>query len=164
MENLREDTKNVTICGRNFIIKKFNALTGSYMLIRIGALVAPIMFSAFGNTNMSNININDIGEIQKNINMKDIDFSKISNTLLNLSESEFRTIQTKCLQVCYEQLPAGQAQVMDINGKFGVMNIERDVKVVMALTVHTLIFNIKDFFGEDLSSLMGGVLSLPQQN
>lgn len=153
-----ENYKNVVINERTFRIKKFNALTGGYMLIKIATILAPFL----STLNLSKFK--DVKEVSE-VKLDSLNISGIAAELGKLSENDFRYVQEKCLQVCSEVLPAGFTPVLNDNGSFGVMGLEEDTMTVLSLTVHTLIFNVKGFFhGSPLASLLGGLLTTSPQD
>lgn len=150
----KQEFKKVTIKNREFIIRKFDALTGSYTLLKVGGIFAPFL----KNIDLTKIDINaDKSEL-----IKEVDIASIAGGLTRMPEEDFMYIQRKCLQVCYESLPAGSAQVLTNQNTPGINDF--DFKLAMALTIQALIFNITDFFGEDLSSFLLEGLNLSQQN
>lgn len=154
MPDKRENFKKIQIQGRNFIIRKFDALTGSYTVLKIGALFAPL----FKNIDFSKIDINSEDKMK---NISAIDLTGIGASLSTLKEEDYLYVQRKCLQVCYEDLPAGSAQVLKENLSFGVAEI--DSKTVLALMIQTILFNVTDFFPANLLDLITGGLDTNQQ-
>ncbi|MCR8961663.1 hypothetical protein O0550_00365 [Brevibacillus halotolerans] len=150
--------KDVEINGRKFRVRKFPAKVGSFMIIKLTAILAP-MFAGI-KANLKAKSVDD------NINMEDmddIDIKGVLEQLNNLSEKDFDYIQEKALSVCYELLPVGLAPVLQANGAFGVEDLEDDTVTVMALTVHALTFNLTSFFqGSGLGGLVKGLVSSKQ--
>ncbi|MBG9773568.1 phage tail assembly chaperone [Brevibacillus laterosporus] len=147
--------KDVEINGRKFRVRKFPARVGSFMIIKLTAILAP-MFAGI-KQNLKAKSADDI------INMDDIDITGVLEQLNNLSEKDFDYIQEKALSVCYETLPAGLTPVLHANGAFGVEDLEDDTVTVMALTVHALTFNLTSFFqGSGIKGLVKGLVSSPQ--
>lgn len=146
----REIFKTVEISGRKWRIGKFDAMTGSYMLIKVTGIIAPLL------KGLDRINLKD-GELP---DIKGIDTAGAMSGLSGLSEDDFNYVYNKCLQVCFEDLPGGPAQVLNPNGTFGVIGLDFDAATTLALTAHTLIFNVANFFsGNPLASALGGTLS-----
>lgn len=150
-----ENHKDVTINERTFRIKKFDARTGAFMLLKITGMIAPLLkgvdlnkfttITSPGDIDLSGLNLTSI-------------LSELGNLLCNLSEEDFTYIQDKCLKLCSEALPAGLTPVLAANGAFGVLNLEEDTMTVLALTVHTIMFNVQGFFsGSPLASMLGGL-------
>lgn len=133
----RETSKIVPLDGRKFRINKFDAMTGSYIAYKLMGEMLPMGLSAkVGAPSSSNI----------------------------MSKADFVDLQKDCLKACAEMLPAGDAQVMNEDGTWGVNDLEKDAKTVLALTIHVLTFNIMGFFDESLLSSMAEAMSiiLPQ--
>lgn len=147
-----EDCKEVEIKDRKFVIRKFDARTGSFMLIKVTGLIAPML---------KGLDLNKIqAKAEGAFDLNDIDIPKIVSGLTSLSEDDFNYVYNKSLQVCFENLPAGPTQIMNPDGTFGVIGLETDSATTMALVAHTLIFNVKGFFeGSPLASVLGGFLS-----
>lgn len=147
------NTKTVEINGRTFILKKMDARTGSYMLFKLMKLLPPIL----EGIDFEKLDLD-------NLNLKDMNFTKMLNPIFELPENEFRYIQDNCLKVIDEMLPAGPQPVLNKNGEWGINAIQNDMGLVMNLTIQSLIFNVQGFFeGSPLSSLMTS-LNLSQLN
>lgn len=144
----REKSKIVEIGNRKFVINRFDAFTGSYILYTLMEKMLPMMLE-------SKV------PVSKGENLSNV----LPATRLSMTREEFKSFQIDCLRVCQEVLPAGNMPVIGANGNFGVMNLENDVSTVLQLTIHALMFNIVDFFkGNDLSSLMTGLPGIKSQN
>ena len=138
-----EKTKYATIGDRKFVVKKYDARTGSYIAFKVAGLLAP----AFeGILNMK--------DLEGGINLTKI-LAPALSALSSLPEADFMDIQTKSLRVCYEALPAGETRVLNDDGTFGAVGLEDDAATVMALTVHALIFNLTGFFQGGLLAGLG---------
>ena len=147
-----EDFKEVEIKNRKFVIKKFDARTGGYMLVKVTGLIAPM----FKGLDLKKMQAKEDGAFDLN----DIDISSIVSGLTSLSESDFNYIHDKCLQVCMENLPAGPTRVMNPDGSFGVIGLETDSASTLSLVAHALMFNVSSFFsGSPLAGMLGGFLS-----
>lgn len=145
MDNI-ENYKDIELSGRKWRIKKFDARTGSYILFKVLGLFTPVLKS---------LDIKSIKEIKdENINL-----TEIAANMMSLEEKDFKYIQDKCLQVCYEILPGGPAPVLNDSGNYGVIGIENDIATVLGLTAHALVFNISGFFAASHSTLLGGIIS-----
>jgi hypothetical protein len=152
-----DNYKDVIINERTFRIKKFDALTGSFMLLKITGLLAPL----FKNLNMAKLK--DVKEVSE-VNLDAFNISGIMVEIGNLSEKDFNYVQEKCLRVSSEVLPAGLVPVLNENGAFGVTGIEEDTMTVLALTAHAIIFNVQGFFqGSPLQALTAGMLGTFRQ-
>ena len=154
---MTENYTDVEISGRKFRIKKFDARTGSFMMIKITGLLAPLF---------KNIDLGKFKDVKEasDVKLDAFNISGIMTELGSLSEKDFNYVQDKCLQVCSEVLPAGMTPILNSNGSFGVLGLEEDTMTVLALTAHTLIFNVKGFFSASpLASLLGGLLTTSPQ-
>ena len=148
-------SKNIEINGRNFLLTKLDARTGSYMLFKLIKILTPIFKS---------IKLGDSEDVREDAKLDDVNITDLMSSIFDLPESEFRYIQDNCLRVVQELLPAGPANVLDAHGNYGVLNIEFDTMLLMNLTVQSLIFNVSGFFeGSPLTSLMNK-LTTSQQN
>lgn len=145
--------KDVQIGKRNFRIKKFSAKTGSFVLIKVTKILAPL----FAGIKLSNV------KSPEDVNVDDINITRAIEQLSDISEQDFNYLQEQALRVCYEILPGGLAQVLNENGMFGVEDMEDDTATVMALMVHALAFNVTSFFqGNGLQGLLAGLASNQQ--
>jgi hypothetical protein len=151
MKPVVENYNDVEINGRKFRIKKFNARTGSFMLIKITTLLGPL----FKNIDLKKFKgVKEVSDVK----LEGFNISGIMMELGNLSEADFNYIQEKSLQVCGEMLPSGFTPVLNENGSFGVIGLEDDTMTVLALTAHALIFNVKGVFqGSPLAGILGGL-------
>jgi len=151
------DNKVVEIKGRKFVIRKFDARTGSFMLFKVMGIIGPILAGLDLDKIMDKVNTGGIAATD----LKGLNIAEIVTGLSSLSESDYNYIYDKCLRVCFEDLDAGPAQVLNNNGKYGVIGLENDAATTLALIAHTLIFNLTSFFdGSPLSSLAGGILGM----
>lgn len=152
------DFKEVELNDKKFVIKKFDARTGSFMLIKVTGIIAPML----KGLDVSGVKIVD-GKIPDVEGIKGIDIMDIVSGLTSLTEQNFNYIHDKCLQVCFQNLPAGPTRVMNPDGNFGVIGLDTDSSTTLALVAHTLIFNVTGFFsGSPLGSVLGGLLSSKQ--
>jgi hypothetical protein len=136
----RPNFKDVKVNGRNFRVKKFDALTGSYIAYRLMAEALPM-------------------GVGKAVGIPESASPKA------MSKQDFIEIQKDCLRVCFEILPAGETCVMGENGQFAASGLEEDASTVLALTVHSIMHNVSGFFGEGLlDSIAKGMSSISQQD
>ena len=137
----RENRRVVTLSGRQWAIKKFDAFTGSYIAYALLGQMLP--------GGMDSMVRGETSEKPTSI----------------MSKKDFISIQKDCLSVCYEVLPAGDIPIIGENGNWGVQNIENDSSTVIALTIHALLFNISSFFkGGALADLTKGLSDLSGTN
>ncbi|TRY23679.1 hypothetical protein FOI68_20655 [Brevibacillus sp. LEMMJ03] len=148
----RVNYKDVEVKGRKFRIRKFSARVGSFMIIKLTSILAPM----FSRMKLRAGGIEDF-------NPDDFDISGFLEPLARMSEKDFNYIQEQALRVCFELLPAGPAPVLNENGSFGVADLEDDTAAVMELTIHALGFNLTGFFQDSgLSGLVAGLTSSRQ--
>jgi len=124
----RETFKDVEIGGRKWRIGRFDAMTGSYITMLVLMQMLPMGLD-------EQVGLGSIGK---------------GRSLMD--KQTFFDVQADCLKVCSELQTIGDntapIRVMLDDGRWGVGGVEDDVTVILALTVHTLIFNISDFFQE----------------
>lgn len=145
--NKNELFKNIEIDERKFVLGKFDARTGSYILFKLVGILKPLF--------------NSLKDME---NADDIDFTELASSLFSLPEAEFKYIQDNCLMITSEILPGATAQVLDKFGTWGSENIEFDTKLVLELTVKSLVFNLSNFFDAKMLSSLSNSLSSFQQN
>ena len=125
----RENEKIVELFGRTFKITKFDAFTGSYILFQLMEKILPMgledKIPGEGETTLS-------------------EMMPASRTLM--TKAEFEKLQRDCLLVVSEVLPAGARPCFNENGTCGLNDIENNTPLVLLLTIHSLVFNIGDFF------------------
>jgi len=152
--------KEVEIAGRQFKIRKFEARTGLYVLVKVLGIFIPMI----EGLDMNKLISAKAPESPQAIDFSGIDFTKTFSGLLNLPEKEFNEIQNKCLSVCFEVLPGGDIPILNENLTFGVIGLEDDAATVMLLTAHSLLFNVTSFFkGSPLTSGSMGILGMFRQ-
>lgn len=133
----RETQKIVELVGRKWVVKKFDALTGSYIAYKLLSQLLPSGLDSLVR-------------------------GQESPKLPVMSKEEFTELQLSALQVCYEKLQSGLVPVIGDNGGWGVVDIEDNASLVIGLTIHSLIFNLTGFFeGNALKDLMEGLKGLP---
>lgn len=137
--------KDIEISERKFRLNKMDAQTGSFMLFKVIGIIKPIF---------KNMKVEDLEDFTAD----KLNIADVIEALCSLSEKDFRYIQENCLKIVEEILPAGPTRVLDKYGNYGVLNIEFNTGLIMALTVHSLIFNVQGFFeGIPLASMLKGL-------
>lgn len=149
MENIgiRENSKIIKIGDRSFRINKFDAMKGSFILFKVMKILTPIFSSDAIKTFRAAKSVEEV-------DIGNINFTEIMSGLTDMKEEDFVYIQTNCLKTCSEILPSGDVRVLNDNNTYGIIGIEQDIKIVMALTIHTIVFNVSGFFGGSLSDLV----------
>ena len=134
----REPYKDVEIGGRKWRIGRFDALTGSYIATLLLMQMLPMGLD-------EKVSGGALASLSKDRSLMD--------------KATFMSIQIDCLKVISEiQSIGGVATTLPIllvDGRWAVPDLENDLITVLALTVHTLIFNISDFFQEDALKDLG---------
>lgn len=125
MSSTREDFKAVEISGRKWKIKKFDALTGSYVAYQL-------LMQALPMSGLSSV----LGGLPKDRPL--------------MAREDFLALQRDCLGLCFEMttlngVPVDMPALMQ-DGRWAVDGLEHDTATVMALTVHALSFNVSSFF------------------
>lgn len=132
----RETYKIFEFDERKFRIGKFDAMTGSYIAYQLMGQFLPMGLKLDG-------------------------IPSAPAGSKTMSKSEFIELQTECLKVCEEMLPAGPAPIINENGSWGIEDIKNDAKTALALTVQSLMWNVADFFDENLlQALATGFVSM----
>lgn len=145
---MREDSKIVEISGRKFKIMKLDAFTGGYILFTLIEKVLPSLLDyQFGKST----------EKPEGFSGSTADIMKAMPKIkLALSREEFNSLLFDALSAVYEVLPARSAPVLNENRSWGVEGLQYNTQLVMMLAVHSLAYNVIDFFhGEGLKGLMG---------
>jgi hypothetical protein len=119
---IKEKFKYIELDGRKWVIGKMDARTGSY-------IAAKLMVSALPAAMEAQLNLPNMPKGRS-----------------FMSKEEFYELQNECLRVCYQDLPAGKAAVISDNDAWGVADVEDDMVLVISLTVHALLHNVKGFF------------------
>lgn len=135
----KEIYKNITVDGREFVIRKFDAKTGlkiARLVIAKAAPLIPLIESATGK-----------GTTDARI------FAAVGEILGTLDDADMDSLIDKCLRSCFENLPAGLAPVIDETGNFGVEGVEYDMLLTLKLCFEAIKWGASDFFGENLSNL-----------
>jgi len=131
---IRETERIVTVSGRRWKVKKFDALTGSYIALKMMSKVSHIAVGVFAG----------------NLTDKAVIAMSIANEIGALAKQEFNEIQSECLHVVTELVTVGD-KVVDTplrlpDGRWGVSGVEDDALLIMTLVSHVLLFNLTSFF------------------
>lgn len=155
-------TKNINVDGRQFVVKKYTAMTGLKIAKLVMAKVLPV-FQDFiplvknlqaenskpklgkreieAETEDTEVDSKMFAEVVDNISL-----DTIAAALEKVSDRDFDYITAKSLQTITEVLPAGEQPVMYSNGTFGVEDIEYDAIFVLRLTCEAVMWGCGDFF------------------
>lgn len=155
--NKRINYKDVTIGQRHFRIKKFDPLTGSYILFKIVGILTPVFAELMKNDTLKDkIKANkkeDQNKDKKDAEITSQDVVKIFGEITKLSKEDFQYIQKNCLMVVNEIHENGVPGPSAINEYNTIGISDADTALIMNLTIQSLIFNVSGFFGEKLSGL-----------
>lgn len=130
----RREFKNFEFEGRKFGIGRFDPMTGSYIAYKLMDEVIPML-----------------GNLHADLGVPAPTSGK------SMSKADFFELQTDCLKVCRELLPAGPADVIDKAGNYGIQDFTP--KLAIALTFQALVWNMMDFFDENLLNSLGEAMS-----
>lgn len=147
---MRETEKTVDVLGRKFTIRKFDAFTGSYILYQLMEKVLP---AALESKVDDAIDTTPAGQSLQ---------EALPSKREPMSKEEFIKLQRDCLAVISEVLPSGNRPVFNENGTWGLNDVANNTPLVILLTIHSLAFNIGDFFAagglKELQSSLAGLL------
>lgn len=138
----------VEIDGINYSIKKFTAKAGLKITRFVIAKMAPI------------IPLLD----PANRTGEDAIYTTLGEVFDALSDADIDNLVDKCLRVCFVNMPAGLAPIIDETGHYGVEDVEYDMMLTLRLCFEAIKWGASDFFGEKSSALKGilGQLGLSQ--
>lgn len=147
------------ISCRKFTIYKYPALDGLKIAKVFVAKILPV-FQTFiplidearkGKANAEHI-LSNLGQY--------LTLDTIAETLDKIAPDDLDYIMQKSLMSAYEVLPAGDAQVMNPDGTYGVMDMEYDPLLVLRLVCEVVLWGVGDFFdGNRLASIMSPLSS-----
>lgn len=137
---------NVTIGEDTYSIKKFPAKTGLKLARLVIAKAAPLI--PLLDTPKANPK-----ERAENSAQDDHVYEAVGTILDSLSDEDIDDLVDKCLRVCYLNLPAGLAPVIDELGNYGVENVEYDMSLTIRLCFEAIKWGASDFFGGKNSAL-----------
>jgi len=131
---IRETQRVVTISGRRWKIGKYDALTGSYIALKMLSKLSHIAVGVFSG------------------NLKDQALIAMStaNEIGSLTKAEFNEIQSESLHVVAELKEVSGKDIENPirlpDGRWGVEGLEDDALLIMTLVSHVLLFNLSGFF------------------
>lgn len=141
----RAEFKEFEVGGRKFQVKRFDALTGSYIAFTLFEKILPVIMGnkdQFIGSKTPDVSADKFSEM-------------LPSTFFKMSREDFTALQKDCLKVCYEVLPAGLTPVIGANGRWGIIGVDTDTGLILRLTIEALLFNLLGFFKEGgLSSLV----------
>lgn len=143
----RELLKTVTIDGDEYVIQRFDAMTGLCIARLVLAKAAPVIAIIGEDGDTTDQVIHAIGVLGDSI-----------------SDDDLNKLVTKCLRYCYKRLPTGNQPVIDADGHYGVEDVQYDMILMLQLCFEAIKFGASDFFGEKGSALKDKMLSLFNQS
>lgn len=130
----RETSRVVTVGGRRWKISKFDAMTGSYIALKMVSKLSNIA----------------VGVVSGSVKDPAVIAISIANEIGTLSKQEFLEVQVECLHVTKELQEVGGKEIENPlrlpDGRWGVAGLEEDALLIMTLASHVLLFNLSDFF------------------
>jgi len=94
-----------------------------------------------------------------------ISLKKIASALDLIDDNDLDKLINYGLSCCYEQLPAGPAQVLNANGGYGVAGIEEDMMFTLRLAIDAIVWSVAGFFeGSRWTSMFKGLGTMFQQD
>lgn len=131
----------VTINDQEYVIRKFDAMTGLKLARLVIAKAAPI------------IPLLDSGDGKKGKNAQEIAsddriYTVIGEVLGTMTDADIDDLVKKCLSVCFVDLPAGMQPIIDETGHYGVEGVEYDMLLTIRLCYEAIKWGASDFFGE----------------
>lgn len=157
---MAEKFKNVTISDKKYRIGKWHAQDATYMLIKTGSIIGPIIISGIQNIDPSKLN----NLKPTDLDIKQIDFGSLFAQLGAITEEDFKYIQAKCLGVVDVEMKSGYQPVMHANGEFSVEELDDDPMAVMALMVHVLLHNLAGFIQGSGLTYLNAIQATSQSN
>ena len=107
----RAEFKEFEVGERKFQVKRFDALTGSYIAFTLFEKILPVIMGnkdKFLGTKTPDASADSFAEM-------------LPSTLFKMSREDFTALQKDCLKVCYEVLPAGLTPVIGANGRWCII-------------------------------------------
>jgi hypothetical protein len=157
--NARIISKTIEVEERTFVVKKYPAMEGLKIAKVLIAKILPV-FQTFmplvaesqkGGMSAENV-LSNLGDY--------LSLDTIADTLDKIAPEDFDYIMQKSLQNAYENLPAGEARVLNPDGTYGVLDVEHDPLIVLRLVCEVVMWGIGDFFdGKRLTSIMSPLSS-----
>lgn len=143
MVTKREEFRVIEASGKKWQISRFDALTGSYVVMTLLSAALPMGLDS---------QLSQAGG-----------FSDLMAGRPLMDKPTFLDIQKECLKVVSLMKDLGGVEtplpVMLADGRWAIPEVEKDTAVVMVLTVAAILFNVEDFFLGDALKSLGDILS-----
>ena len=131
---IKEKEREITIFDRRWKLKKFDALTGSYIALKLVSKISHVAFEIASGREINTV----------------VMAMSIANEIGSLTKQEFNEIQGECLRVCSLVQVVGDKTVDTPvrlpDGRWAIGDLEDDALLVMTLVSHVLLFNLTSFF------------------
>ena len=160
----RTIAKAIEIEGRKFIVKKYPAMDGIKIAKVLIAKIMPVFQTFMPLISESQKGGVSAGKVLSNLGDY-LSLDKIAETLDKVSPKDLDYIMQQSLMNSYENLPAGEARVLNPDGTYGVIDVEYDPLLNLRLVCEAIMWGVGDFFdGKRLASIMSPLSSsLPQK-
>lgn len=136
----------VKINDQDYMIKKFDAMTGLKLARLVIAKTAPIipLLDIGGDENDKDKKPKRTAEEIANDERL---YTLVGEILGTMTDADIDDLVKKCLSVCYVDLPAGPAPIIDETGNYGVDDVEYDMALTIRLCIEAIKWGASDFFG-----------------
>ena len=160
----RNIMKTIEVEGRTFVVKKYPVEEGFIIAKLLMAKILP-MFESFMPLIVESQKGSGVNAESVLANLGEhLSLSHIAEALDKVTPADLKHIIRKSLQSAFEILPAGEAQVINDNGTYGVLDVEYDYLLVLRLVCEVVMLGAGDFFdGNRLTSIMSPLFSFLQQ-
>src|ERR1017187_10377339 len=132
-------TKDVEIDGKRYQIVRMNPLVGSWVASELFTRMLP-----------SGIEAQFMAEVNKSGALDQSGIMKLPASRSQMGMEDFIKLQIQCLLVCrwYDAVTGKDiaTPVMTAEGQFVMPGLQDDVVSVLALSLHSLFFNVQPFF------------------
>ena len=161
---IREREKEITLEEQRYVLHRFDARTGTFMLKVIAEKALPLWqaFLGLAGENQKPTDGMTKEEIEARDNAQNAAFiDMIIRTLMSITDDDIDKIMGICLKNTDKILRSGATPIMD-GSRFAIEDLEFDTVLCLKLCAQSIMFNFSDFFGEGgLSSILGGLSSSP---
>jgi len=147
------------ISSRQFKVNKYTAMDGLKIAKVLIAKILPVFQNFIPLLSGAKKGGMTIDNVLANFSNY-ISLENVADLLDKVSPADLDYIMQKSLQSVYEVLPAGDAQVMNADGTYGVTDVEYDAVLVLRLVCEAVLWGAGDFLdGNRLGSIMSPLFS-----
>ena len=132
----------VTINDQEYVIRKFDAMTGLKLARLVIAKAAPIIPRLDGGDDQTGAK-----KTAQDMAHDERIYTAVGEVLGTMSDSDIDDLVKKCLSVCFIDLPAGMQPIIDETGHYGVDDVEYDMGLTIRLCYEAIKWGAADFFG-----------------